>query len=193
MKVLRWLWTVWLLILGITYVHANVSPAFAYGGRSDTIIGYDAGSIHSFNYDGRFVFSENDEQVCSACPRTIFGQFGKFLAAGGTTEQGGLNLFKFGDSTSTTASGWRNGDYFLNLPNQGSPAANWAQNSSALRSVMREGNPIYDSYIDTSTGQQILTGQTPTSSGRFLNAERQLLENKVWQYNPQTGAYHPPQ
>jgi hypothetical protein len=118
---------------------------------------------------------------------------GETGAAGGTAEQGGLNLFKFGDSTSTTASEWRNGDYFLNLPNQGSPAANWAQNSSALRSVMREGNPIYDSYIDTSTGQQILTGQTPTSSGRFLNAERQLLENKGWQYNPQTGAYHPPQ
>lgn len=84
MKVLRWLWTVWLLILGITYVHANVSPAFAYGGRSDTTIGYDAGSIHSLNYDGRFVFSEKDEQVRSACARTIFGQFGKFLAAEGT-------------------------------------------------------------------------------------------------------------
>lgn len=105
--------------------------------------------------------------------------------AADTGELGGLNLFKFGDSTSTTATGWRNGDYFLNLPNQGSPAANWAQNSSALRSAMSEGNPIFDSYIDTSTGQQI-----PTTG--FLNAERNQLENNGWTFNPQTGAYHPP-
>ena len=110
---------------------------------------------------------------------------GLIAAEGTAAEQGGLNLFKFGDSTSTTANGWSQGDYFLNLPNQGSPAANWAQNSSALRSVMSEGNPIYDSYIDAATGQQI-----PTTG--FLNAERNLLQNQGWTFNPQTGAYHPP-
>jgi hypothetical protein len=100
-------------------------------------------------------------------------------------EQGGLNLYKYGDVTATTETGWQNGDYFLNLPNQGSPAANWAQNSSALRSAMGEGNPIFDSYIDSSTGQQIETKG-------FLNAERNLLENHGWTFNSQTGAYHPP-
>jgi len=112
--------------------------------------------------------------------------FAGFFAADTTAAgQGGLNLFKFGDSTSTTATGWSEVDYFLNLPNQGSPAANWAQNSSALRPVMSQGNPIYDSYIDAATGEQI-----PTTG--FLNAERNLLENHGWSFNPQTGAYHPP-
>jgi hypothetical protein len=50
---------------------------------------------------------------------------------------------------------------------------------------MSEGNPIYDSYIDAATGQQI-----PTTG--FLNAERNLLENQGWTFSPQTGAYHPP-
>jgi len=50
---------------------------------------------------------------------------------------------------------------------------------------MSQGNPIYDSYIDAATGEQI-----PTTG--FLNAERNLLENHGWSFNPQTGAYHPP-
>jgi hypothetical protein len=96
-----------------------------------------------------------------------------------------LNLFKWKDATSTTATGWKEGDYFLNLPNQGSAQANWIQNSSRLRAEMGNGNPIFDSFRDAATGQQI-----PTRG--FLNAERNLLENHGWNYNPQTGAYHPP-
>ncbi len=109
------------------------------------------------------------------------------LAAEGTTavEQGGLNLFKWKDATSTTATGWKEGDYFLNLPNQGSAQANWIQNSSRLRAEMGKGNPIFDSFRDAATGEQI-------STRGFLNAERNLLENRGWNYNPQTGAYHPP-
>ena len=38
---------------------------------------------------------------------------------------------------------------------------------------------------DASTGEQI-----PTQG--FLRAERALLESRGWQYNPWTGAYHPP-
>jgi signal recognition particle subunit SEC65 len=57
-----------------------------------------------------------------------------------------------------------------------------------LQSVAgRDGQwPSYfDSFRDAATGQQI-----PTRG--FLNAERNLLENHGWKYNPQTGAYHPP-
>jgi len=110
---------------------------------------------------------------------------GDTVVEGEELEQGGLNLFKWNDSTSTTATGWRQGDYFLNLPNQGSAQANWIQNSSSLRSVMSQGNPIFDSYIDSTTGELI-----PTRG--FLNAERNLLENHNWQFNPATGAWHPP-
>lgn len=97
----------------------------------------------------------------------------------------GLHLFKYKDATSTIASRWARGDHFLYLPNQGSPAANWAQNSRVLRIAMRAGKPIYDSYVDAITGKQI-----PTTG--FLNAERNLLGYYGWRFNPLTGAYHPP-
>jgi hypothetical protein len=116
--------------------------------------------------------------------KSILSTVGKG-AASDIAPQGGLNLFKWGQETTTTANGWISGDYMLNLPNQGSPAANWAQNSSWLRKEMSNGNPIFDSYRDPVTGAQIPTGG-------FLNAERSLLENHGWQYNSQLGAYLPP-
>lgn len=73
----------------------------------------------------------------------------------------------------------------LHLPDKGSAQENWKQNSGYLREQMNKGNPIYDSYRDPKTGQQIETGG-------FLNAERKLLESRGWQYNSSTGAYHPP-
>jgi filamentous hemagglutinin family protein len=100
-------------------------------------------------------------------------------------EKGGLNLFKWQKDTTTSAGGWKEGDFMLHLPDQGSKSANWAQNAGRLREQMRQGKPIYDSYRDAITGQQI-----PTQG--FLRAERNLLESRGWQYNPLTGAYHPP-
>ncbi|MBX3173812.1 MAG: RHS repeat-associated core domain-containing protein [Gemmatimonadaceae bacterium] len=98
-------------------------------------------------------------------------------------ERGGLNLYKYLDPTSTKASGWKEGDRFLNLPDRGSYKANWKQNASRLREEMRSGNPIFDSYRDA-RGELI-----PTKG--FLNAERQLLENQGWRYSSSTGAWHP--
>lgn len=100
--------------------------------------------------------------------------------------KGGLNLFKSGEDEITTskASGWKEGDRMLNLPNQGSPKANWKQNASILRKEMGNGNPIFDSYRD-GRGTQIIKGV-------FLRAERYVLANMGWKYNSATGAYHPP-
>ena len=116
-------------------------------------------------------------------------------AAENAASKGGLNLFRYGKDGAATrgaVDGWREGDRMLHLPPQGSPQANWAQNAGHLREEMRKGQPIFDSYRDASTGLQIPAGTTPTSEGRFLNAERRLLESRGWRYNPQTGAYHPP-
>ncbi len=116
-------------------------------------------------------------------------------AAENAAPKGGLNLFRAGPdglATREAAAGWREGDRMLHLPNKGSPAANWNQNAGRLREEMGNGQPIFDSYRDASTGLQIPVGTTPTSGGRFLNAERKLLESRGWQYSPQTGAYHPP-
>jgi len=106
-------------------------------------------------------------------------------------ERGGLNLFRAGPdglATREAATGWRTGDRMLHLPNQGSDKANWAQNSGRLRQEMRAGEPIFDSYRNSATGLQIPAGVTPSSGGRFLNAERKLLESRGWQYSPSTGA-----
>ncbi|GAA4439043.1 hypothetical protein GCM10023091_20670 [Ravibacter arvi] len=105
-------------------------------------------------------------------------------SAAKTGTQGGLNLFKFGKPTTTTAEGWKTGDRMLKMYDQGSPKLNWKQNSGFLRREMHSGNPIFDSYRYPN-GQQIPTGG-------FLNAERKLLESRGWIYNPSTGAYHLP-
>ena len=118
----------------------------------------------------------------------IIGKGAKVLSK----NKGGLNLHKWGDKTATKATGWKEGDRFLYLPNKGNPKANWKQNAGRLREEMSKGKPIYDSYRNPTTGAQIKAGQSPNSRGRFLNAERKLLESKGWKYNPQTGAYHPP-
>jgi hypothetical protein len=124
-----------------------------------------------------------------------FGCWSNAANTAGTVERGGLNLFRAGPdglATREAASGWKQGDRMLYLPNQGSAQANWAQNAGRLRQEMRAGEPIFDSYRDAATGLQIPAGTTPTSGGRFLNAERKLLESRGWQYNPSSGAYHPP-
>ena len=57
------------------------------------------------------------------------------------------------------------------LPDQGSPKANWKQNSGILRSVIREGVPIKD------------VSEYPMQNAGFLGAERNLLEMMGWAYD----------
>lgn len=96
-----------------------------------------------------------------------------------------LVVVKFGEPTTNTPIGWKPGDRMLFLENMGSPKANWKQNSGRLREEMGKKKPIFDSYRDIKSGNQIETGG-------FLNMERKLLESRGWEYNPKTGAYHPP-
>ncbi len=65
------------------------------------------------------------------------------------------------------------------LPNQGSPKANWKQNSGVLREEMGKGKPIRDA----SPGD---------SSGQFLNAERNLLQDRGWLFDGKTNLWNPP-
>jgi len=64
------------------------------------------------------------------------------------------------------------------LPNLGNPKANWLQNSSVLRQEWRLGQPIRDASVDA-------TGKLINNTG-FLRAERNLLENQGWIYDPAT-------
>jgi len=121
-----------------------------------------------------------------AVPNLKFGWAFKLLGRGGevAAEQGGLNLFKFGSKEAITETGWRNGDRFLNMYDQGSPKLNWKQNSAFLRRAMRDRNPIFDSY-------RLPNGNLIPTKG-FLNAERNMLRNGDWIYNPNKGAWFPP-
>ena len=66
------------------------------------------------------------------------------------------------------------------LPDKGSPKANWIQNSRVLRTEMQRKVPIRDA---------------PPSdhSGAFLNAERNLLRNHGWRFDPKTSYWYPPE
>jgi hypothetical protein len=65
------------------------------------------------------------------------------------------------------------------LPNRGSPRANWRQNAGVLRAEMRRGRPIRDA----SPGD---------NGGQFLNAERYLLQQRGWTFDPATNFWMPP-
>lgn len=111
-----------------------------------------------------------------------FGQGERLPRTDVSQPPGGLNLYKWNDPTSTRPTGWREGDRFLYVPDQGSPKLNWQQNASQLRQEMQPRNPIHDTYRDYASGElKPATG--------FLNAERELLKNREWRYDPQSGSW----
>jgi len=67
------------------------------------------------------------------------------------------------------------------LPDLGDAQANWRQNSSRLREIMGEGQPIRDASTWNPAGE---TG--------FLRAERDLLRNRGWTHDATTGYWNPP-
>jgi hypothetical protein len=71
------------------------------------------------------------------------------------------------------------------LPDQGSPRANYAQNSSILRQEMRRGVPIRDATVDP------LTGELANNTG-FLRLERDILQHHEWWFDSKTGLWMPP-
>mgnify|MGYP003495365397 FL=1 len=68
------------------------------------------------------------------------------------------------------------------LPDQGSPQANWKQNSGVLRSIMNQENPIRDaSQFDSILDPQL--GIVGTENAHtFLHMERNLLYEHGWRY-----------
>jgi hypothetical protein len=70
------------------------------------------------------------------------------------------------------------------LPDQGNPQANWQQNSGVLRQEMGKGLPIRDASVDSA-------GNLANNNG-FLRAERGLLQDRGWTYDPKTTMWNPP-
>jgi len=65
-------------------------------------------------------------------------------------------------------------------PDLGSPRANWYRNSSVLRGELRRG---LTQIRDASPGDL---------EGQFLNAERNLLENRGWAFDSQPSLWNAP-
>jgi hypothetical protein len=99
-------------------------------------------------------------------------------------EEGGLNLYKFSKPTTEAVNGWKTGDRMIAFPKQATTKLDFKLNNRILRTEMRQGKPIFDSYRYPS-GQQI-------PDNRFTQAERLTFEFRGWKYDPATGAYHPP-
>jgi hypothetical protein len=68
--------------------------------------------------------------------------------------------------------------------NLGSPRANWARNDGLLRRAMGRGDPIRDASVD-------VHGRLLDETG-FLRAERNVLRNHGWTYDPASHYWQPP-
>lgn len=108
--------------------------------------------------------------------KSLFTHGDEVAAKGGTTVIGKLDDLKNLRAGEQTMLG--------RLPNRGSPQANWHQNSGALRQEMGRGLPIRDASVDSA-------GNLINNTG-FLRAERNLLQDRGWTYNPSTTMWHPP-
>jgi RHS repeat-associated protein len=91
-------------------------------------------------------------------------------------KSGKLVIGKMEDLERTTL---ESGEFILDWLNKGSSKANWQENSKLMREIMSESRSIRDVSVDP------LTGELLKKSG-FIAAERNLLKNQGWTYNPQT-------
>lgn len=79
----------------------------------------------------------------------------------------------------------------LHLPDQHSVEANWKQNAGRLREEIRDRGAIRDAHTDPRTGA-LLNDRKKDGSASFLTAERNLLRNKGYTYEPKNRLWLPP-
>ncbi len=91
---------------------------------------------------------------------------------------GQLNIGKVKDLSKSN--GWKEGDYILNLPDQGTPKANWQQNSSRLRQEMNNNKPIKDVSMNTYDSSIDLGSPRDPLRYSFTGMERNMLNYKGW-------------
>jgi hypothetical protein len=168
MTMLRWLrlnsaMFLWALFATITLVSHS---SFAYDGPNQTTVG----SI--ITYDVPSSLTKCEKKNGANGEVVLFSKIARFLAAEETTTVIGRvkDLQKLGPGEKSLLD---------QLPDLGSPKANWIQNSGVLRQEMNQGLPIRDASFGDNTGA-------------FLNAERNLLSDRGWTFDRNTGFWMPP-
>jgi len=78
------------------------------------------------------------------------------------------------------------------LPDQGTPKANWKQNSSVLRKEMRENVPIRDASGPDNAPSIKGDPSSKPIRNTFTGAERNLLRNHNWIFDEKTNFWNPP-
>ena len=86
------------------------------------------------------------------------------------------------------------GDKIINFPPQGSPKTDWKVNYGILRSEINAGLPIKDTYRYGAKPIQarFFDPELSRFTGQFLNAERYILETRMWKYTPSSESWIPP-
>jgi RHS repeat-associated protein len=124
------------------------------------------------------------------CFSGALGLAGNFAALGDALAPNRTVIGKFDPATGNIRGIQPNENSLLkHLPDQGSTKLNWQQNSSVLRTEMGKGVPIRDAHIDSAG--RLLPG-SPDGISKFIDAERSLLRNHDWTYDPKTTLWSPP-
>jgi RHS repeat-associated protein len=133
--------------------------SFAQGVFSQPVIGYARGTVNNYIAPPLMTF------LSFAVPGALVAggpEITSLGIAGGTAP---VVIGKVAD----LKEGVQPGERTLDLPDQGNPQSNWAQNSGRLREAMNEGRPIRDA-----------SAGNPGSNTGFLRAERNLLQDHGW-------------
>ena len=107
----------------------------------------------------------------------------------GKTPPNNVVIGKWDPKTNEVA-GIKTGENSLlkHLPYQGCPKLDWKQNSGVLRIEMLKGLPIRDAHVGSDGA--LLPG-SPDGISKFIDAERNLLSNHGWGYDPSTTLWSP--
>ena len=121
-----------------------------------------------------------EETLGAACSQALSGYERKLgaasikAAADGSLAPSRLVIGRTADLTAPGALGPEEFTLLDRLtPKLGSPRANWYRNSSVLRKALRSTTQVRDASPGNTAGQ-------------FLNAERNVLENRGWAFDPLT-------
>lgn len=186
------LWLVGLVVIAM----ATTAPALLASARSTATFAYDSAS-HDAGGGSRFFAGASESSYVATAVRAHRHDDSLNLAGASSRPDdarsapraiGPADVAVIGKVDDLGAATLRPGERTLLdqlQPNLGSPRLNYMRNDSVLRAEMGRGVPIRDVSIDP------MTGALRNNTG-FLRAERNILTNHDWAFDPKSGYWYPP-